>query len=216
MTEDAGFLGRCMGCLCPGARKTKWTVHEGGTADGPVVMTHEKEVTNSHCPAVCISDGGEIVRCPCCCFLPYLATRDPEGQLLGTTKYVCDMCLFVPKFDVFDAQDQHLYRIRSDTCCFGCCVQCKCGGQKGGSRRGRFRVPHHVREPNEPYNKLSGSLGEADITDLWSGFVKQVCTKQETLAIKFPAVADANQAFATKATLVGATILLNTLMYDHE
>lgn len=208
IAEDAGFLGRCCSCLYPGARKTQWTVHSGSNAEGPVLMTHDKEMTCSHCPAIFWSDGGEILRCPCCCCLPYLTTRSPDGQVLGTTKYVCDRWLFVPKFDVFDANDQHIYRIRSETCCLGCCVRCRRGGRRGGG----FRVPHSIREPFEPFNQIA----DADITDLWAGFVRQACTKQETLGVKFPPVREDQDRFAVKATLVGATLLLNTLLYDHE
>eukprot|EP00928_Gymnodinium_smaydae_P080719 TRINITY_DN64366_c0_g1_i1.p1 TRINITY_DN64366_c0_g1~~TRINITY_DN64366_c0_g1_i1.p1 ORF type:complete len:313 (+),score=30.75 TRINITY_DN64366_c0_g1_i1:90-941(+) len=210
LAEDASFFARCISCFCPGAKKTKWSVHAGGSADGPVVMTHEKGWSNSHCPAVCISDGGEIVRCPCCCFLPYLTTKDADGTVLGTTRYICDMWPFVPKFDVFDADDNHLYRVRSDTCCFGCCVRCRMGGQ-GQQRRGRLRVPHKIREPCHPHNQVS----DADITDLWAGVVRQICTKQETFMTKFPPSSGPN-SHAERATLVGATLLLNTLMYDHE
>lgn len=213
IVEDAGFLGRCLGCLYPGAKKTQWTVHEGGNTDAPVLMTHEKDMTCSHCPAVGCTDGGEIVRCPCCCFLPYLRTRNAQGHLLGTTKYVCDMFPFVPKFDVFDANDQHIYRIRPNTCCFGCCVMCRrAGNRQQGRRRGCFRVPHPIREPVEPYNQIA----DADIQDLWAGFVRQACTKQETLGVKFPPAQAGQDAFAIKATLIGAAILLNTLIYDHE
>jgi hypothetical protein len=64
----------------------------------------------------------------------------------------------------------------------------------------------------EPYNQI----GDADITDLWAGVVREVCTKQETLGVKFPPTQPGRDPFATKATLVGSTILLNTLLYDHE
>merc|ERR1719162_2735637 len=100
-----------MSCCFPGARATTWTVHRGHDTSGPVVMRHEKGTTCSHCPAVCLADSGEILRVPWCCCLPYLATVDQDGNLLGTTRYVCDMWLCVPKFDVFDAQDQRMFRV---------------------------------------------------------------------------------------------------------
>jgi hypothetical protein len=122
------------------------------------------------------------------------------------------MWLCVPKFDVFDAMDNHLYRIRSETCCMGCCVKCRRGNGNQGRRRGLFRIPHQIREPVEPYNQI----GDADITDLWAGFMRAACTKQETLGVKFPPDVPGQDNFATKATLVGATLLMNTLLYDHE
>lgn len=214
--EDAGFLGRCMHFQFPGAKKTQWAVHYKN-AEGPVLMTHDKPVTCSHCPCVGASDSGELIRCPCCCCLPYLDTRGPDGQLLGTTKYVCDMCLWVPKYDVFDAAGNLIYKIRSDTCCFGCCVQCRRGNRAngGGRRRGCLRVPFYVREPNEPHNRLQGPLGESDITDLWAGWARECCTKQETWGVRFPEI-PADSARARKSTLVGATLLLGMLHFEHE
>lgn len=211
--ENAGFLGRCVACLFPGAKKTVWTVHEGSDESGPVLMTHEKEMSCSHCPAVFLTDALEILRIPMCCCLPYLVTRDAAGTVLGTSKYTCDQWLFVPKFDVFDASDQHIFRVRPDTCCFGCCVRCRyfqCG-QQGRRRGGRFRMPFQIREPVEPYNQID----DAAITDLWAGFVRQSCTKQETLGVKFPACEGVDMD-AMRATLVGTTLLMNTLLYDHE
>lgn len=215
IAENAGFCGRCLGCLFPGAKATTWSVHEGGDATGRVIMTHSKGTTCSHCPAV-FAQHGEILRIPCCCCLPYLETKDQHGNKLGTTRYVCDQWLCVPKFDVFDANDQRMFRVRSETCCFGCCVAFRCGGQRqGGRRQGRFRVPHQVRHPEPPFDVIP----EADITDLWAGLIRQICTKQELLGVKFPAATSlqhGQDVRAAKATLVGTALLLNTLLYDHE
>lgn len=51
--------------------------------------------------------------------------------MLGTTRYICDECLFVPKFAILDAKGHEAYRLRPDVCCAGCCVRCVCG-QRGG------------------------------------------------------------------------------------
>lgn len=215
MAEDAGFLGRCCALMYPGAKSTKWTVHDGPDTSGAVLMTHEKDWTCSHCPLVCISDS-DWIRCPCCCCLPYLTTKGPDGQVLGHTRYVCDMCIFVPKFDIHLGAGEPAYRIRPDTCCGGFCVKPRLRtGTQGGSRGGRFRVPYLIREGNEPYNQI----GDAAITDLWAGFKKECCTKQETFGVRFPRDAeplDHHNKFARKATFVGATLLINTLMFDHE
>jgi hypothetical protein len=86
---------------------------------------------------------------------------------------MCDQWCFVPKFKVNTAQvcrlgwapppspppprnyhlsgslrcaapqDQLMYMIRPDVCCMGCCVKCKCDGQKGKC----FRVPFYIRDP---------------------------------------------------------------------
>lgn len=212
IAESASFWGRCLGSLFPGAKATTWAVHEGGTPEGRVIMWHEKGVTCSHSPAL-IMLHGHVFHMPWCCCLPYLTTYDGDGTKLGTTRYVCDRWLCVPKFDVFDAQDAHMFRVRSKTCCFGCCKM-PAVRQLGGGRR-RLRVPHQVRHPVEPFDEIEG----ADITDLWAGLVRQCCTKQELLGLRFPAATSLHHGQdikAAKATLVGTTLLLNTLLYDRE
>lgn len=186
--EEAGYFGRCMSCCCPGARQTRWTVRQGTAPGGPVVMTHEKPMTMSHCPTVCITDGGDLVRCPCCCCLPFLTTRDASGRELGTSKYVCNIPFcFVPQLDVVDAGGTRIFRVAPDSCCCGCCIRCRCqrrGDQSGGGRRRRFRVPHYIRSPEEPHEKL----GDAAITDLWAGVIRDCFTKREVYSLKFPDV----------------------------
>eukprot|EP00494_Astrolonche_serrata_P000088 UN00088 len=122
--EDAPFWGRCCSFCCPWSRKTKYSVYEGyneETKEGTkLVMTHEKERTcgsNMFC-----LDG----RLPLCCYLPYSETKDYNGNVLGITRYRCDCCLFVPKFSVYDEHNEETYYIRPNTCCFDCCVECRC------------------------------------------------------------------------------------------
>jgi hypothetical protein len=199
IAESAGFCPKH--CFFTSARATTWSVHEGDDATGRVIMTHSKGAT---C-AVFASDC-EILRILCCCCLPYLETKDEHGNKLGTTKYVCDQWLCVPKFDVFDANDQRMFRIRSETCCFGCCPACRSGGH------GRFRVPQQVRHPEPPFD----TIPEADITDLWEGGRRR-CTKQELLGVRFPHSNQHGQDVrAAKATLVGTALLVKTLLYDHD
>jgi len=206
--EDAGYLGRCLSCWCPGARQTTWTVRQGLAPDAPVLMTHEKSMTCSHCPCVCINDSGELVRCPCCCFLPYLITRDAHGQVLGQTKYLCNVPFcFVPKFDVVNADDVPVYHVRPDTCCCGCCVRCRCR-QPGGGRARRFRIPYVIRSPTEPHEPLE----DAAISDLWAGVIREACTKREVYGVKFPP----STTSGMKQVLVGTTLLVNTLMHEHD
>jgi len=215
ITEESTCCFRAFACCCPGMRPTTWTVRDGpaagGGPDSQVLMTHSKGLTCSHCPRVCITDKGELVSIPWCCCLPYLETRDGQGNILGRTNYVCDAFPFVPKFDVFDASERHLYRVLPESCCLGCCIRCRCGGRGSGGRR--LRVPHVVREPREPY----APIDDAAITDLWAGLARQLCTKQDVFAVKFPSSYEQGVDInAAKATLVGATLLLNMLMYEHD
>lgn len=56
---------------------------------------------------------------PCCC-LPKLTAVTSTGQKLGTSKYICDMCVMVPKFGYYE-EDQMVYYIAPETACMGAC-----------------------------------------------------------------------------------------------
>jgi hypothetical protein len=110
----------------------------------------------------CTDDG--LVYVPCCCMLPYLDTKDATGKLLGRTQYLCDACLFVPKFEVQDGAGRRQYMIRPDTCLGGACIRCRCDCSGAGGAAKMCRVPFILRDPVslEP-------LGDAMIEDLWAG-----------------------------------------------
>jgi len=150
---------------------------------------------------MCTQDG--VIRCPCCCFLPYLNTRDRSGQLIGTSKYMCDHCLFVPKFQVMDAQGREVYRVRPDTCVLGCCVRCKCGGVKGKC----CRVPYVIRDP-----RTNAPIEDAEIVDMWAGFKNECCTRKNIYGIKFPSQASQQM----KASLIGTALLIDITMVEQE
>jgi hypothetical protein len=94
--EDAPYVGRCFSWCSPGSRKTTYTTYlgdEGG--NGEMVMTHSKETS---CGQNIVYGCERGQRIPCCCFLPYMVTKDANGTVLGKSEYLCDLCLFVPKF----------------------------------------------------------------------------------------------------------------------
>jgi hypothetical protein len=96
--EEAPYTGRCFSWCAPGMRKTTYTTYLGADgAGGEMVMTHSKERSCGQNIIVACSDSGPV-RCPCCCFLPYMVTKDASGTVLGKSEYLCDLCLFVPKF----------------------------------------------------------------------------------------------------------------------
>mmetsp|Transcript_17413 Transcript_17413/g.37878 ORF Transcript_17413/g.37878 Transcript_17413/m.37878 type:complete len:291 (-) Transcript_17413:420-1292(-) len=207
--EDSGYWGRTCSWCAPGSRKTTYrTLHGNADDNAPTSahseLTHRKEGTCGINVIVGCSDQGPI-RCPCCCYLPYMDTVDKNGQLIGKTSYVCDAFLCVPKFKVEDANGQPWYRIRSDTCCFGCCVRCKCGGAKGKM----CRIPFFIRDPHT-HEPLDGS--EAMITDLWAGFAHECCHRRNMYGLKFPSHATPQQ----KATLVGAALLMDLALFEQD
>lgn len=213
--ENAPWFGRCWSHCWPGWRQTTYTVHAGESEQGPVLFKHEKPATCSHCPLYppFYSDGGPV-RCPWCCCLPYLETKDAQGNLLGTSKYVCDECIFVPKYDLLDKTGKRIYRVRPDVCCGGICPRCR---SSGGGKGKCFRIPFPVREPDPPYNPI----GDAAVTDLWAGMLHECCTNREMYSVKFPS----NQAMisgggkdadAIKKTLIGMTLLIDITLNEQD
>eukprot|EP00746_Dinoflagellata_sp_MGD_P166950 gnl/MRDRNA2_/MRDRNA2_97202_c0_seq1.p1 gnl/MRDRNA2_/MRDRNA2_97202_c0~~gnl/MRDRNA2_/MRDRNA2_97202_c0_seq1.p1 ORF type:complete len:307 (+),score=48.82 gnl/MRDRNA2_/MRDRNA2_97202_c0_seq1:106-1026(+) len=211
--EESSWLGRCMSFQMPGHRATKYTVYEGGAPPkdtpptGRVLFIHEKGCS---CPVnvlIAMGDGGQL-RVPCCFQpMPYLITKDANGTKLGTSKYVCDMCLFIPKFDVFDANDQHVYRVRPEVC-LGCCPKCNFGGAKGKC----MRIPFPIREPKEPYNQIKGAV----IGDLWAGVKHECCTKKNLYELKYPPEVVATNNQAMKATLFGTALLVDITTFEQD
>jgi len=157
-------------------------------------VTHSKGCTFGTSQLVAVTQGG-LIYVPCCCFLPYLETADEKGNVLGRTEMECNPCCLVPLMSVKDASGQKLYSIKSDTCFGGCCVRCRCGGQKGNC----CKIPFLIRDP-----KTMAPIEDAAIVDLWSGFANQTCTRKMLWSIKFPRAATKE----TRAVLVGSAILL--------
>jgi len=178
-------------CTCQCDELPKGLSEEDRTKD--VIATHEKTQT---CGA-------------CCCFEPFLETKDADGNLIGKTVYVCDGCIFVPKYDIYDGAGAKKYRLRPDTCIGGCCIMPRCGG--GGGKC--CRVPYIVRDP-ETFEPMSGNGGtdKAQVTNLWSGFKNECCTQRNAYHLVFPD--DATQQ--EKLTLMGSSILLDVMMYEQQ
>ena len=158
-----------------------------------VIATHEK-------PMTCGMNS--------CCFKPYMLTKNAEGEVIGTTQFVCDGCCFVPKYDVY-SNGEKKYRIRPDTCCLGACVMCRCGG--GGGKC--CRLPYIVRDPTT-YEALKGNGGqdEAQVTQLWAGWKNECCTQRDAFHLVFPDDATPED----KLLLMGSTILIDVLEVERE
>jgi len=159
-----------------------------------VIATHEKPLTCSM---------------GCCCFQPFIVTKDGNGNVIGKTQFVCDGCIFVPKYDVFEANGQKKYRLRPDTCVAGMCIQCRCGGAKGKC----CRVPYIVRDP-KTLDPLKGNGGQenAQVTQLWSGLMNECCTQRDTFHVIFPDTATAEE----KLALTGSAILIDVLEVENK
>lgn len=203
MKEDATFCGRTCSHCYPGWRQTSYSVFPNKEGTGEPVATHSKPTT---CGAsfLCIYGDSGPVRCPVCCCLPYITTKNADGNVIGSTEYICDECLFVPKFAVKNATGLVDYVIRTDTCFFGCCMKCKCDGR--GAKC--CRIPFYIREPY-----TNTKLGEdIALTDLWAGWKRECCTRKDLYSLKFPVQASQDQ----KMTLLGAALLLDMIMFEQE
>ena len=206
--EDAPYLGRCCSYCIPGGRPTTYYVHRGSTKDDPVVLKHQKEWTCGQNMLVGISDNGPV-RCPCCCFLPYLDTIDPETNTkLGTSRYLCDLCLFIPKFGIYDAHGNPQYLLRPNTCCCGCCIRCKCC-EKGARC---CQVPYYFRDYHTKEN-VEPDDDEVSVRDLWAGIASEACTRKNLYTVKYPSSC---KDAATKAVVQGAVLLLEMTMVEQN
>lgn len=224
--EESTFFQRCL-CHLPGCRETKFVHHAGappaslGAEDfhccriqttpassfltpqqisSNIVAVHEKANT---CPVNC-----------CCCpgNLPYLRTVDGEGRYLGETRYVCDECIFVPKFMVLDKHRNPKFLLRPDTCWGGVCIRPRCGGQQGKC----CRLPFLVRDPltKEPIAGGETADGEtnAQVTQLWSGLANEVCFRRHAYHVAFPSRCEASD----KLVLIGSAVLLDVALFEKE
>ena len=92
-------------------------------AAGQTLLSFNKGWSNPIMLFIPLGQDKEPLMLPCCCCLPSLDTVAADGgtsSLVGTSKYLCDLNLFVPKFGVFDHAGTQKYLLRPETCC-GCC-----------------------------------------------------------------------------------------------
>ena len=230
--EESSLNGRCWSQCAAGCREIKYVQHYGPVPpslmaenedwcqcqtehtpknlseedlNSNVVATHEKKQT---CGVFCCW-------LPCVCNglgLPYLETKDGStGRVLGKTQYVCDMCCFIPKYDISDASGKKLYHLRPDTCVGGMCPKCRCDGNKGKC----CAIPFVLRNPNtlEPIPSgatLAGKVLNSMIDVLWSGWKNECCSQKNAYHVTFPQEMSAQE----KAVLMGSTILVDVTMFE--
>lgn len=224
--EESTFFQRCL-CHLPGCRETRFVHHAGpppaslGTEDFHCcriqTTPHSSFLTPHEVSSNIVAVHEKANTCPtnCCCFpgnLPYLRTTDGTGRYLGETKYVCDGCIFVPKFLVLDKHATPKYLLRPDTCWGGLCVQPRCGGNQGKC----LRLPFLVRDPvtKEPLSGGRTADGEtnAQVTQLWSGLANEVCFKRHAYHIAFPSGCEASD----KLVLIGSAVLVDVAIFEKD
>lgn len=231
--EESSWFGRSCSWILPGCRAAKYVQHAGPPPEsirrenrscctcqtGPITQgldetdrnsniigTHEKVCTCGYC-----FNFGDYSFPICNCFpLPYLETKTAEGAIVGKTLYICDACMFVPKFDVFDKMGEKKYRLRPDTCCLGVCVRCRFGGGKGKC----FRVPFIIRDYSSrvPVKTNAPSEESAQIDVLWSGWKNECCTLKNAYHLAFPEGVSPEE----KLLLTGAALLVDLTLYEQK
>lgn len=217
--EESSFCGRCCFPLC---RAQKYTQHSGEIPKaimqenvqwcipqfGEFTMGMTDEDRNRNIVAYHEKD----FTCPmnCCCLHPYLETKNAQGEVIGKTVFSCDACIFIPKFDVLDRNNQIVYHLRPDTCIAGCCVMPRVGGSGGKC----CRVPFLIRNPQtkEPLTQPNVQEGKAQVTMLWSGFKNECCSQKNAYHLVFPQGATDE----IKAVLIGSTILIDVQLNEQK
>ena len=145
LLEESNCLLRC--CCSASRPFTMPFSVPGSVVEGGTTLLEFNKGWNL--PICCLIPTGEgdPLQCPCCCFLPSLETYVVDGSsrsLVGSSAYLCDEKLFVPKFMVSDYTGAPKYLIRPDTCCFDCCATCRF--DPGNRRASRMMyIPFFVR-----------------------------------------------------------------------
>lgn len=201
--EESGCCIRC--CLKDG-RPMVLKVSQGGEPGGAPVMEMRKPCG---CPVMITihTDNGDV-DCPCCCMLPELTSFTPEGQELNKTKYVCDMCLYVPKF-MYSEGGKDVYKIRPETCCGGCCILCEC-------KKGKPSIPFYFWNP-ENDQKIEGAQGGPTpvIEKVWAGMKKECCSTADNFVVIFPPGDNGGPCTnERKAGMLNATMLVDFVFFE--
>lgn len=197
--EQSSFFMRC--CWRDG-RPMTINVSEGAEAGGNSIIDYNKPCG---CPLNCfLPIGDDGVEFPCCCMLPEL-TATVDGHELKSN-YVCDQYCCVSKFS-YSEDGQEVYRLKPDTCCFGCCPTCRCGGGR------RPAIPYFFYDPNgERITDGQSEDNQPQIRKVFTGLAKECCTTADTFAVFFPQDADVKR----KAGLLGLTFLLDFTVFERQ
>lgn len=232
--EESTFCGRSCSWILPGCRSAKYVQHASSEIpdairgenqsctcqtqtytkglshsdrESEVIATHEKDCTCGYC-----FNFGDLTFPICNCFpLPYLETK-VGGQVVGRTVYICDQCLCIPKFDVLDTSGHKKFHIRPDTCCAGCCVQCRCDAKKKC-----LRVPFYIRDPNTLVKAQSVKVGDMDngaakIDALWAGWANECCMMKDAYQVIYPA----QLSVEDKLLLTGSALLVDLTLFEQR
>lgn len=202
--ETATFWGRTCSYCYPAFRKTIYSVRKGEDQEGEVVLKFQKSWSFPINFLLGYADNGPI-RCPCCCFLPYLETIDGKtNDKLGSAKVICDAHpLWCPKFAIYDESEQPMYKLQPDLCCYEQCYVCKRG--KGAKC---CYMPFFIRD----YHTGEREGDEIALIDLYVGMTHECCTKRNLYSVKFPS----KMKKSMKPTIMGAALLYDICLNEQN
>eukprot|EP00592_Proboscia_alata_P006711 CAMPEP_0194354512 /NCGR_PEP_ID=MMETSP0174-20130528/2659_1 /TAXON_ID=216777 /ORGANISM="Proboscia alata, Strain PI-D3" /LENGTH=282 /DNA_ID=CAMNT_0039123489 /DNA_START=84 /DNA_END=932 /DNA_ORIENTATION=- len=219
--EESTYFQRCILGAYPGCRKTRFVHHSGAPPtslrmDGRRCCIIQTSPTSEFlsqnelsADIVAIHEKDNSCMTGSCCFTPYLRSLDGDGRYLGETRFVCDECVFVPKFVVLDKYGETKYLLRPDTCFLGVCMRPRCGGTNSGGKC--LRLPFVVRDPITYQPCSSRVAGEAaQVTELWNGLVNEACYKRHAYQVAFPS----NATIEEKFTLIGSSLLIDVSLFE--
>jgi len=194
----------CVRICCQDGRALTLKVSTGGEPGGQPVVEYRKPCGMPVCFTIHTENG--TVDCPCCCLLPQMTAFSPDGRELNKTRYVCDLCMYVPKF-MYSEGGTDIYKIRPETCCGGCCVVCTCNG-------GKPQIPFYFWEGKDFDQMVKGPQGgeggTPQILKVWAGLKKECCSTADNFAVFFPP----NCTPERKAGLLGATMLVDFVFFE--
>ena len=122
-----------------------------------------------------------------------------QGQELGKIREV-PICCTRKHLEVWGKNDQKIYDIS------GPCIPCSCGGDVQFQVRNLKVFNFKFKNFDNIKFQIESSGGEVvgEIAKTWRGCCAESFTDTDTFQVEFPAGADV----ATKATLIGATMLI--------
>jgi hypothetical protein len=195
--EESSFIQRC---CWPGGRGMTINVTVGADKGGETIVSYKKPCGCPVCITIPTENGS--VDCPCCCMLPEMTAVTPSQQVLGTSKYLCDQFLLVPKFGYYE-NNEMVYYVAPETCCGGCCVTCRCG-QKA------VFIPFLICDPSKQPLGDPNAEDCPSIQKLWSGMKKECCSDADNFAIRFPKGITPER----KAALLGMNFLIDAVYFE--
>jgi len=224
--EQSSCLQRC--CLKDGRSMELKLTSVGNLPTNPLNKQNQEALQNAPpvytlkkpmgCPVICtiqVPEKGKV-DIPMCCCLPKFGSYLPESNTpFSESKYACDACLYVPKFDYYE-DGKKIYRIKPPTCCLGCCIACECGSRGMCNTTTPFYFHKYNaggswdEKPIEDGAREGDTYSRPQITQVFGGLVKECCSDADTFAIKFPREANGK----TKGGLLGMCFLIDFTWFE--